>query len=301
MLICHYLFNYIHSSQNVNPFFRWRMGHKQFCQPISSLVAFKRRINVEMRCGFIYSLKRNLTIGNFFQRRSQPFRITSQKRAGSISQKFSLSGNGQLDEFSDNRSKNSQNNSNEHHYELGLPATFSVISSASEKMRPQKKVGHKRHKSDENYNNRGNKNIFVANMGKLVGDDSFQFIFVKNLPQAGSYRDSRVFLIPTSGESVGRRVVYRINFRYFEPGCDAKIFHYSVKLQILLSLYRPRARHRQDDFVRKPVAEEIHKQAENNGDNDKRRVAVNLREHPANADDNDQKHAHQKPCLADIF
>ena len=61
------------------------------------------------------------------------------------------------------------------------------------------------------------------------------------------------------------------------------------------------ARHRQDDFIRKPVAEKIHKQAEHNCYHDKRRIAVNLREHPADADDNDQKHGHQKPCLADIF
>ena len=62
-----------------------------------------------------------------------------------------------------------------------------------------------------------------------------------------------------------------------------------------------RARHCQDDFIRKPIAEKIHKQAENNGNSDKRRIAVNLRKYPADADDNDQKQAHQKPCLADIF
>ena len=62
-----------------------------------------------------------------------------------------------------------------------------------------------------------------------------------------------------------------------------------------------RARHCQDDFVRKPVTEKIHKQTKDNGYDDKRQIAVNLRKYPADADDNDQKHAHQKPCLADIF
>src|SRR3989344_7646704 len=128
-----------------------------------------------MSCGFIYSPKRNLAIGNFFQRRSQAFRITSQKRAGSVGQKFSLSGNGQLDEFSGNWSKNGQNNSNQHHYHLGLPAAFSIISSAPEKLRSYKKIRHKRHKSDQNHNNGGNKNVAIADMRKFVGDDSLQF------------------------------------------------------------------------------------------------------------------------------
>ena len=62
-----------------------------------------------------------------------------------------------------------------------------------------------------------------------------------------------------------------------------------------------RPRHRQDYFIRKPIAEKIHKQAENNGDSNERRIAVNLRKHPADSDDNNQKQAHQKPCFADIF
>src|SRR3989344_1414125 len=176
-----------------------------------------------MSCGFIYSPKRNLAIGNFFQRRSQTFRISGQKRAGSVGQKFSLSGNGQLDNGGGNRRENGQNYSDKHHYELRLPAAFSVISSTPEKLGPQKKVGHKRNKADKNHNNCGNKNVFVADMGKFVGDDSLQFVFVQHLPQTGSYRHSSMFLVPAGSKSVGRRVVYYINFRHFESRRDAKI------------------------------------------------------------------------------
>src|SRR3989338_6419085 len=222
------------------------MSHKKFRQPACGLPAFKRRRNVKMRCGFIYSTKRNLAIGNFFQSRSQTFRITSQKRAGSVGQKFSLSGNGQLDNGGGNRRKNGQNYTNEHHYHLGLTAAIPVVSSASEKMRSQKEIRHKRHKSDKYNDNCGNKNVFIADMGKLVGDNSFQFVLIKNLPQAGGYRHGCVFLVSAGSESVRRRVVDHINFWRLEPGRNAKIFHYSVKLKVIPLLYRPRARHRQD-------------------------------------------------------
>src|SRR3989344_5883444 len=194
------------------------------------LPAFKRRRNVEISRSFICSPKRNLAIGNFLQSGSQPFRITSQKRAGSVGQKFSLARYGQLDKRSRDRRKNGQKNSDKHHYKLRLSATFSVISSAPEKLRSYKKIRHKRHKADKDYDNGGNQNIFVANMRQLMGNNSFQFVLVKNFPQPGSYRDSRVFLIPAGGESVGRRVVYHIKFWHFEPCRNTKIFHNSVKL-----------------------------------------------------------------------
>ena len=74
-----------------------------------------------------------------------------------------------------------------------------------------------------------------------------------------------------------------------------------MKLQIFFSFYRMCPRHRQDDFVRKPIAEKIHKQAENDGNNYEKRIAVNLRKYPTDTDNHNQKHTHQKPSFPDIF
>ena len=56
----------------------------------SAVFAFQRRDNEQMRGCVIDPPQRNRMIGNFFQSRSQPFRISGQKRSGSVGEKFSL-------------------------------------------------------------------------------------------------------------------------------------------------------------------------------------------------------------------
>ena len=57
-------------------------------------------------------------------------------------------------------------------------------------------------------------------MGEFVGDDAFQFCFIKNLEQAGGRCDDGMFGVATGGKSVRRRIVNNINLRPRQTGGD---------------------------------------------------------------------------------
>ena len=134
-----------------------------------------------------------------------------------------------------------------------------------------------------------------------MSKDSFKFGPVEPLQKPFRYGDNRVFGIPAGREGVGRHFIYNIDFRQRQAGGDAKIFNNPVKLGVVFEFNRPGVRHREHQFVRIPITQNVRHHGKNHSEIQNAGIAVYLRESPGNEDNECQKPSHQKPGFLDVF
>src|SRR3989344_3500001 len=124
-------------------------------------------------CGGMIGLSHRLCIRtNFFQCRCKPFRITCEKSTGCICQKFPLARNGKLHECRNKRCKNGKRHPGNNHNELYSPVA--VVSPPAMKREAKKKVRKQCHKPHKHYRDGGKKHVPIAEMRKLVRNNTFK-------------------------------------------------------------------------------------------------------------------------------
>src|SRR3989344_3110252 len=86
-------------------------------------------------------------------------------------------------------------------------------------------------------------------MRKLVGNYALQFCSVQTLQQTGSGHYYRVLGITTGSKSIGGRIVNHIDSGHRQPGRQAEIFRYRVKIKKLPLIGRLSTSREQHDLI----------------------------------------------------
>src|SRR5919199_4264944 len=165
-----------------------------------------------------------LVTRNLLEGIREAFGIAGQLDRAGVGEVLPLAAYGELQQTGKDRGQDRENDGDEDHYQLDLPASLALPSpTTSPPETAQEEVGDENGGTDEDTDEHGVADVVVAHVGHLVRDDALQFVPVQLLEQARGYGYGGVLRAAARGEGVGGRVLDDVDLRHRQAAGDGHL------------------------------------------------------------------------------
>ena len=137
-------------------------------------------------------------------------------------------------------------------------ALFIAVAIAAEDHRPLRHLRQIADRAGQGRRNGADENIAVLHVGQFVTQNPGKFSLVEDPADSVRDRNRGVLRITPRREGIRGVLRQQVDFGHRQSGPLRQILHHAVELRIVLRSYFLTAIHFENDFVTKPIAEEIH-------------------------------------------